>query len=82
MNYKNINPQELLDLIENNKEFVLVDCRTKEEIEQFALNYHLHLDLTNENVINQIQNLDKNKKYIIYCHSGARSAYLCNYLIP
>lgn len=80
MAYFNITPEQLVELKSNDNNILLIDCRTVEEINQFSLDYDLHLDLTDNNIVNKINNLDKDSKYIIYCHSGVRSQYLCNYL--
>jgi rhodanese-related sulfurtransferase len=78
--FLNITPEQLVELKSNDNNVLLIDCRTIEEINQFSLDYDLHLDLTDNNILNRINNLDKDTKYIIYCHSGVRSQFLCNYL--
>jgi len=78
--FLNITPEQLVELKSNDNNVLLIDCRTLEEINQFSLDYDLHLDLTDNYILNRINNLDKDTKYIIYCHSGVRSQYLCNFL--
>lgn len=79
-NVNNLNPVDFFKKIEEYPDSVLVDCRTKAEIEHSRLDFDLHLDLTDNSIINVINSLDKTKPYFIYCRTGARSFYLGDYM--
>ena len=61
-----------------NKEVVLVDVREPYEVEICNIKGSLFIPM---NEISQnIEQLDKEKRYAVMCHSGVRSLYVSNYL--
>lgn len=77
---QNINPIEFVEMTKNSNDVVVIDCRTKAEIEQQCLDFQIHIDLYDTSTHQILNELDVKKKYIIYCRSGARSQYLGEYL--
>jgi len=79
-----VSPQEALVLIERNKanqEFVILDFRTPEEFEtghiENAINIDFYVgDRTNNSktLIGELNKLDKNRTYLVYCLVDFRSA--------
>ena len=61
-----------------NKEVVLVDVREPYEVEICNIKGSLFIPM-NE-IPQNIDQLDKQKKYAVMCHSGVRSLYVSNYL--
>ena len=61
-----------------NKEVVLVDVREPYEIEICNVKGSLFIPM-NE-IPQNIEGLDKEKRYAVMCHSGVRSLYVSNYL--
>ena len=61
-----------------NKEVVLVDVREPYEVEICNIKGSLFIPM-NE-IPQNIEQLDKGKKYAVMCHSGVRSLYVSNYL--
>lgn len=59
---------------DNEKEFIIVDVRTPEEFEEGHIENSININFYESNFEDQINNLDKDKKYLIYCRSGARSS--------
>ena len=56
------------------KRTVVLDVRTKEEYAQGHLPNAVNIDvLDSVNFVQQIQTLNKRKKYVVYCRSGKRS---------
>lgn len=56
------------------KRTVVLDVRTKEEFAQGHLPNAMNIDvLDSANFVQQIQTLNKRKKYVVYCRSGKRS---------
>lgn len=79
-NYKDLNPQDFKDEIKNADDAVIIDCRTPEEVAAGALPHDIDLDITDRAAVAQIDEMDKDKSYFIYCRSGNRSGQLCSYL--
>ena len=73
---EDITPQEAFTLIQNNQnnpDFVIIDVRTPEEFVAEHIENATNIDFYSEAFQDMLNNLDKNKTYLIYCRSGARS---------
>ena len=68
---------ELKKMLKNNK-VVLLDVREPYEIEICNVKGSLFIPM-NE-IPQNIEQLDKEKRYAVMCHSGVRSLYVSNYL--
>ena len=77
---KNISQDEFKKLAED-KSYTIIDVRTpKEWAEGIIPNAHT-LDIKNQGkFIEEIQNYDKNGKYLMVCRSGGRSGNACSYM--
>ena len=53
---------------------IIVDVRTPEEVEEGHLEGAINVDFRGENFADQIDSLDRDKTYLLYCRSGRRSA--------
>lgn len=76
-NFDNLSPEASSQLIkanENNAHFVILDVRTPDEFSQGRLKNSMNLDLYNPSFAIELNKLDKNKTYLVYCRSGRRSA--------
>ena len=74
--YQDILPQESLALIQNNQNnpnFVILDVRTPGEILQGRIKNSTPLDFLASTFPADLEKLDKNKTYLLYCRSGNRS---------
>jgi len=74
--------RELNELIETKEDFALIDVREKEEqdlgtIENAKLVSFNEIYAGN---LESLNDLDKNKKTILFCHTGQRSAYVAQLL--
>ena len=72
----NITPKEAYDLMQKHKDnsnFLILDVRTHEEFSDGRLENAINLDYHSDSFLAEIQKLDKNDKYLIYCQSGNRS---------
>lgn len=76
----NISPRKAFELI-SKKGVILLDTRTLEEYQEVHIKNSILIDLTNPRFINEIKKLDKNKTYLLYCHTGGRSAYVTNLML-
>ncbi len=54
-------------------DWVLIDLRTDWEVAEWVIPWALQIDFYAPDFREKINSLDKNKKYLIYCRSGARS---------
>ncbi len=73
---EDINAQEAFELIERNQEnpnFVILDIRTPEEFNEGHIENAINIDFYSETFQEDLDKLDKNKTYFIYCRSGNRS---------
>jgi len=73
---EDITPQAAFTLIQNNQnnpDFVIIDVRTPEEFSAEHIENATNIDFYSETFRDILNNLDKNKTYLIYCRSGGRS---------
>jgi rhodanese-related sulfurtransferase len=78
---ENITPEEAYILIQENKDnlnFVILDVRTPEEFLGENIENVVNLDYYSDTFRNDLDKLDKNKTYLIYCRSGRRSENALN----
>lgn len=76
MNYKNISPKEAKRELEQNKDIILLDVRTKEEYEEKHIPNSIlipvdEINKNNDKIANKIKN--KESKIFVYCRVGRRS---------
>lgn len=65
----------------NDNDAIILDVRTEQEIANGVIPDAIHIDFYLGNqFLEQIELLDKNKNYYVYCHSGIRSAQTCKLL--
>ncbi|WP_174614091.1 rhodanese-like domain-containing protein [Virgibacillus ihumii] len=65
-----ITPEEVEELLGNESD-VIIDVREDDEVAQGMINGAKHIKL--ENIPHSLQELDKDKHYIMVCRSGRRS---------
>ena len=73
---EDISPQEASNLIQdnqNNPDFVIIDVRTPQEFTEEHIENATNIDFYSETFRDMLNNLDKNKTYLIYCRVGGRS---------
>ena len=57
---------------------VILDVRTEEEVEESSIPNSINIDIyKGQGFLDEVNNLDKNKSYYIYCKSGGRSNQAC-----
>lgn len=74
--YQSISTEEAKKIItekSQDKNFVILDVRTREEFLSGAIQNAINLDFYSPDFCEKLDELDKNKTYLIYCRSGARS---------
>ena len=71
----NLSQTEWAKALTKQPEAVILDVRTEEEFESGYIPNAKNIDLRmGPGFIDEINTLDKNKSYYVYCRSGARSA--------
>jgi rhodanese-related sulfurtransferase len=68
---KEITPQELKKMMDAHEDFQLIDVREPWEVEEATIG---GLNIPMGNVILRADEISKDKKAVIYCKSGMRSA--------
>lgn len=72
----NLDSIDAIDLINNNinnNNFVIIDLRTNQEFLSGHIKNAINIDYYDPNFKSELDSLDKNKEYLIYCRSGSRS---------
>ena len=69
-----INTNELLEMIDKEKDLIIIDVRTPAEIEQGTIPGAIQIDWQDSEFKNKIAALDSDKPVVVYCASGLRSA--------
>lgn len=73
-NVKSISANQLQAMMETDS-LNLIDVRTPEEVELgYIKGTKLFIDYSSSDFEQKVSKLDKNKKYVVYCASGIRSA--------
>jgi len=73
---EDITPREAFALIQenqNNPGFIILDVRTPEEFAEEHIENAINIDYYSETFLEEIDKLDRDKTYLIYCRSGVRS---------
>jgi len=81
---ENVTPQEAFTLIQenqNNPDFAIIDVRTPEEFAEGHIENAVIIDYYSEAFREDINKLDKNKTYLIYCRSGNRGGKALNIMV-
>lgn len=77
MIFKNIDKEEFKKLM-NEKNTVILDNRTEEEYNEGHIEGAVLIDYHSFDFEDQLDELERDKKYLIYCRSGRRSAATMN----
>ena len=65
---------DVFEKLMHSNQYITIDVRRPEEISQGkVLKNALEMDYYSPNFLKSLNQLDKKKRYLIYCHSGARS---------
>lgn len=79
-NYKDLSPVEFKNGVESNPNAKVIDCRTAPELMEFKLEHDYHIDIMSPSFGMKLAELNKEHPYYIYCRSGNRSAFLCDFM--
>jgi rhodanese-related sulfurtransferase len=65
----------------NKNDAVIIDVRTKREYDSGHVDGAINIDIYQRDFRVQIDNLDKSKRYFVYCKTGIRSKSAVNYMV-
>lgn len=65
-------------ILMNEKNVIVLDVRTPRETALGIIEGAIEIDIKNPSFVDQINKLDKDKTYLVYCRSGRRSVTACN----
>ena len=74
---KNLKPTEFLAMKKEHPKAILIDCRVPIEFKTGYLEGAQNMDYFGEEFYDQLENLDSNAIYLVYCRSGRRSLRTC-----
>ena len=77
---KEIDVTELKKRFDKNFSFTLLDVREPHEVQFAKIDPHVHIPMGALPV--RHEEIDKEKPIIVMCHTGVRSAHVCQYLEP
>lgn len=75
---KELSQEEWREQVKNDDEAVILDVRTNLEVEEGYIPDAKNIDIyKGYEFLQELDKLDKNKNYYVYCRSGSRSAQAC-----
>lgn len=77
---KEIANAEAQSLIESGADYYVLDVRTPGEYASSHIPNVMHLDVQSPDFADKVTELPKDKPYLVYCRSGARSAAATKYM--
>jgi rhodanese-related sulfurtransferase len=73
-NLNSISLSEWKNIYDNEKDYIVIDVRTQKEYNNQKIPNTKLINFYDTDFKDQLNQLDKNKKYLIHCRSGSRSA--------
>ncbi|WP_430612406.1 rhodanese-like domain-containing protein [Flavobacterium sp. JP2137] len=74
----NLSQEQWWENFQQDENAVILDVRTEEEFEEIAIPNSLNIDIyKGQGFLDEINKLDKDKKYYVYCKAGGRSNQAC-----
>ena len=75
---EDLTQEEWVERLANDDNAVVLDVRTEAEVAEGIIPNAIHIDIyRGQEFINEIEALDKDKNYFVYCRSGNRSGQAC-----
>lgn len=76
---KTITPEEVKTKLRDGENLNLIDVREDDEVSEGMIPRAVHIRMGD--IPDHLDQLDKNKEYIMICRSGGRSGRVCEYLM-
>ncbi|MBU3821150.1 rhodanese-like domain-containing protein [Flavobacteriaceae bacterium XHP0103] len=75
---EDLSQEEWAEQLANDDNAVILDVRTDAEVADGIIPNAIHIDIyKGQDFIDEVDALDKNKNYYVYCRSGNRSGQAC-----
>jgi phage shock protein E len=78
---ENLDAKTFEQKMAEDKDAVLLDVRTPMEHKMVRIPNSILIDINNPMFAQEVDKLDKNKSYYVYCRSGNRSYHAGNYML-
>ena len=78
---ENLDEESFRKKLEEDKDAVILDVRTPVENQMIRIPNSILIDINNPDFTDEINKLDRNKSYYIYCRVGERSYHAGNYML-
>ena len=75
--FQDLEEKAFREAIGTDENAILLDVRTPEEVAEQRIPNSKNIDFRSPDFMTQVDELDKDKNYYVYCRSGARSAQAC-----
>ncbi len=82
--YVNLTVEEAFELIKKNygnESFVILDVRTPEEFAEGHIKGAINIDFYSPDFKRKLNELDRNKTYLVYCRTGHRSSIAAQMMV-
>jgi len=76
---KNLNTEDFKTMIKEDNS-VVIDVRTPEEEVEGVIAGAVNINIMDPSFPKRIEELDKAKKYLVFCRSGGRSSTACQFM--
>ena len=76
----NLSAEEFETVSKELENSVIIDVRTAGEFDLGHMPGAVNMDYFAEGFLEEIENMDKSKDYLIYCRSGRRSIRVCTWM--
>jgi rhodanese-related sulfurtransferase len=73
LNVANLDSETFEKMIKETEDSVILDVRTKEEYHKRRIPDSTLIDIYKPDFLSQLEKLDRDKTYFVYCRSGSRS---------
>ncbi len=70
---RKVSAEQAYEMMTADTSLVVLDVRTPEEFEAGHISHAINIDFRNDDFKENVQKLDKEKKYMLYCMGGHRS---------
>jgi rhodanese-related sulfurtransferase len=76
----NLSFEAFCALYQNDPSGICIDARTKEEYDGWHLPHAKNINYLSHNLADELEKLDKDKSYYVYCRTSRRSLRVCQLL--
>ncbi len=78
--FQDLIPIDFLEKARQQAERILIDVRTAAEYNESNLEGAVNINIKHQDFVEEINELDKDIHYFVYCSFGIRSVNACNYM--